>query len=54
MNNNININDNSCTKYPDLESYLENYVKINNKFDYNDSAGSFVCYIKIYKILNMF
>ena len=36
---------NACTKYPDLESYLENYIKTNNKFDYGDSAGSYECKI---------
>jgi len=38
---------NACIKYPDLETYLKNYITNHNKFNYNDSAGSFECIITI-------
>jgi hypothetical protein len=38
---------NACIKYPDLETYLKNYIKNHNKFYYDDSAGSFECIITI-------
>lgn len=37
---------NAIFKFETLESYLEDYIKSHSIFNYNDSAGSYVCVIK--------
>ena len=37
---------NAIFKFVTLESYLEDYIKSHNTFDYDDSAGSYICIIK--------
>ncbi len=36
---------NACIKFPDLETYLKNYLENHNKFDYCDSAGAYECIV---------
>ena len=37
---------NAIYKFESLESYLEDYIKYHNTFNYDDSACSYICTIK--------